>query len=382
MTREEIIHLCDRIATGQASEQDLVTYNSLLDQFGQSGWTDARMGEREEVRAAIKSAIDAALIKSEAPARGKLFRFRHSWWAAAAVLVIAAGGVLYYRGQHPATPPPVAAQQDIKAPTGSRTTLTLGNGRQIILDSVPAGTLAAQGGTTVAKRDSSALSYQPTAGAAPDAAVLFNTLTTAPGGQTRVVLADGSQVWLNTASSLRYPTAFNGADRTVDLKGEAYFEIAPHPARPFFVHVNGSTVAVLGTHFNIMAYTDEAGQQLTLLEGSVRVTKGTAVRVLHPGEQAVVDNGSGQLSVNKDVDEEAVLAWKNGFFEFNGQDIQAVMRQVSRWYNVRVVYDGTPPAGHFFGEVNRTSQVSDVLKIFAKANIRYTISNDQITILH
>ena len=275
----------------------------------------------------------------------------------------------------------IRAKADISAPAGSRTTLTLGNGKQIALDSVPAGSLAMQGGAAVAKRDSAALSYKAITETNGRAPVLYNTLTTARGGQTQVTLADGSRVWLNTASSLKFPTVFTGAERVVDLTGEAYFEITPHPGRPFIVYVNGSRVEVLGTHFNIMAYSDEEDQQTTLLEGAVRVSKGSASHILQPGQQAVLDNRKSTLSINKDVDVEEVLAWKNGLFEFNSLDIQAVLRQVSRWYNVNVVFAGLPPSGHFSGIVSRTSNVSDVLRILEQANIHYTLSGNQITVL-
>jgi ferric-dicitrate binding protein FerR (iron transport regulator) len=277
--------------------------------------------------------------------------------------------------------PVVTVASDIPAPTGSRTTLTLAGGQKITLDSVAAGMLAQQGAATVAKAGGSALSYRVAAKEDQAIPIMYNTLTTARGGQTQVTLADGSKVWLNAASSLRFPTTFSGSDRSVELTGEAYFEIAPRPDRPFIVRVNGTAVEVLGTRFDIMAYTDEEKQQTTLLEGAVRVSRGSTGRLLRPGQQAVLDTAVGTVTVKSDVDEEAVLAWKNGYFEFDGLDIQAVMRQVSRWYNVRIVYQGAPPAGHFFGVVNRTSNVSDVLKIFQQANIHYTISKDQITVL-
>jgi transmembrane sensor len=306
--------------------------------------------------------------------------------AAAGILALAGIGAWWFQQTRQRPAIVIQAKADIPAPTGSRTTLTLGNGRQIVLDSVGAGTLTREGGATVAKQGSAGLSYK----AVPDKAiagnntpmiVLYNTLTTARGGQTQVKLADGSRVWLNTASSLKFPTVFTGANRGVDLTGEAYFEIAPHPNQPFIVRVNGSRVEVLGTHFNIMAYTDEEDQQTTLLEGAVKVSKASASRILQPGQQAVLDNRKSTLSINKDVDAEEVLAWKNGLFEFNGLDIQGVLRQVSRWYDVNVVFAGLPPSGHFSGVVSRTSNVSDVLRIFEQANIHYTISGNQITIL-
>ena len=300
---------------------------------------------------------------------------------AAGILVLAGIGTwwLLQPRQRPAIV--TRTKADIPPPTGSRTILTLGDGKQITLDKVATGTLTREGGAMVVKQDSAGLSYKAVAKTNDMATVLYNTLTTARGGQTRVLLADGSRVWLNTASSLKYPTVFTGQERTVDLDGEAYFEIAPHPNRPFIVHVNGSRIEVLGTQFNIMAYTDEENQQTTLLEGAVRVSSRSASRILQPGQQAILDNGRSTLSINKDVDVEEVLAWKNGLFEFNSLDIQAVMRQVSRWYNVNVVFTGVPPSGHFSGVVSRTSNVSDVLRLFEQANIRYTISGNQITIL-
>lgn len=328
---------------------------------------------------------EAVMVQSEVEPAISLHRRWLRITVAAGILALAGIGAwwLLQSRQRPAIV--TQAKTDIPPPTGSRTTLTLGDGQEIALDSVAAGTLTREGGAMVAKQDSAGLSYKAVAdktnaetnGMAP---VLYNTLTTARGGQTQVLLADGSRVWLNTASSLKFPTIFTGQERAVDLNGEAYFEIAPHPNRPFIVHVNGSRIEVLGTHFNIMAYTDEENQQTTLLEGAVRVSSRSASRILQPGQQAVLDNGKSTLSINKDVDMEEVLAWKNGLFEFNGLDIQAVLRQVSRWYNVSVVFTGAPPSGHFSGVVSRTSNVSDVLKIFEQANIHYSISGKQITI--
>ena len=334
----------------------------------------------------VREKIEARMPDVFAPPAISLHR-RWPRIAVAAGIIVLAGIGAWWLWQPRQRPVIVTqAKADIPPPTGSRTTLTLGDGREIILDSVATGTLTREGGAVVAKQDSAGLSYKAVAdkaiaklnGMAP---VLYNTLTTARGGQTQVLLADGSRVWLNTASSLKFPTIFTGQDRTVDLNGEAYFEIAPHPNRPFIVHVNGSRIEVLGTHFNIMAYTDEENQQTTLLKGAVRVSSRSASRILQPGQQAILDNGKSTLSINKDVDVEEVLAWKNGLFEFNSLDIQAVLRQVSRWYNVSVVFTGAPPSGHFSGVVSRTSNVSDVLRIFEQANIRYTLSGNQITIL-
>jgi transmembrane sensor len=166
--------------------------------------------------------------------------------------------------------------------------------------------------------------------------VLFNTLTTPRGGQFRLALPDGSEVWLNAASSIKYPTAFTGKDRKVEITGEAYFEIAHDASKPFKVRVNGMEVNVLGTHFNINAYHDEAFVNTTLLQGKVSLTKAGAVALLRPGQQARVDN-TRSISVLNNVDVDQVVAWKNGYFSFEKADLQTVMRQIARWYDVDII---------------------------------------------
>ncbi|HEY9259959.1 FecR family protein, partial [Chitinophaga sp.] len=202
--------------------------------------------------------------------------------------------------------------------------------------------------------------------------------------QYQLVLADGSSVWLNAASSVRFPAAFSGNVRRVEITGEAYFEVAPLLRNgkkvPFIVSTHGMEVQVLGTHFNVNAYPDERTIKTTLLEGSVIVTKGKTKQLLKPGEQARLDPGN-NLVLYKDVDTDREIAWKNGYFSFDQADLSSVMRQISRWYDVDIVYAGQVPDRHFGGEISRTSRVSEVLKILEESKVHFKIEEKRIIVL-
>ena len=207
----------------------------------------------------------------------------------------------------------------------------------------------------------------------------YNTLSTPNGGQYQLILPDGSKVWLNASSSIHFPTVFKGNERDVTVTGEVYFEVAKNAAMPFKITVKDMEVQVLGTHFDIMAYDDENAMRTTLLEGSVKVTKGSVNRMLVPGQQSII-NELPDIKV-ADADLEEVMAWKNGLFQFNGLDIQTVMRQISRWYDVDVVYEGKIPTGHFTGVVNRSNDISQVLKIMQAGGVRFKMDGRKLVVL-
>ncbi|HVI45717.1 MAG TPA: FecR domain-containing protein [Chitinophaga sp.] len=306
---------------------------------------------------------------------------RRLWWswAAAAVTIGVLAGCLYYFWKPSTTekpPAPVSLRYHNEvAPGGNKAVLTLSDGSVIQLDDAQNGTLGKQGNAQVVKLRSGQLAYQP-AGTAT--AVSYNTLSTPKGGQYQVALPDGTIVWLNAASSLHYPTAFTGSERTVELTGEGYFEVAPLARQPFHVKVNGADVTVLGTHFNIMAYTNEKTMKVTLLEGAVNVSAGGAARRLIPQQQAVVQNAAISVA-NVDTDQET--AWKNGFFIFDKADIQTVMRQLERWYNIDVTYEGIPPSLRFAGGMQRNLPLTKVLKILEQNQVRFSIEGRHITVL-
>jgi ferric-dicitrate binding protein FerR (iron transport regulator) len=204
----------------------------------------------------------------------------------------------------------------------------------------------------------------------------FNTITAPTGGKYSVVLPDGSRAWLNAESSIRFPTVFAKNERKVSIAGEVYFEITPDKQKPFLVDVRGlQSIKVLGTHFNVNAYGDEAAVTTTLLEGSVVVSaadKNNKTVRLIPGDQASL-SGKGTIQVEKDVNTEGVIAWKNGFFQFEKANIKTVMRQLSRWYNVDVTYEGVASERTFSGKINRSVNASEVLEILQFTGVNFRI---------
>ena len=261
-------------------------------------------------------------------------------------------------------------------PGGDKAVLTLSDGSQIVLDSASNGDLAQQGGSTIIKIGGR-LNY---AANGQSSQVLYNTITTPRGGQYQVELADGSKVWLNAASSLRFPTAFAENVRTVELSGEGYFEVAHDPAKPFYVKVNDLEVQVVGTHFNINGYANEPAVKTTLLEGRVRVKNSRKHVFLNPGQQAVVSAAQDDLRIIDDVDVEEVVAWKNGRFLFNSTDLEAIMRQAARWYDADVQYEGKT-AETFSGSLPRTENITQLLKIMeATEKVSFRIQGKEIMV--
>lgn len=241
-------------------------------------------------------------------------------------------------------------------PGSNKATLTLANGSTIVLNDEQNGELAEQGNTKVLKLNGR-ITYQPADSGVGQ--VLYNTISTPRGGQYQVVLSDGTSVWLNSESSLRFPTAFAGKERNVGISGEAYFEVAKNKAVPFGVSVNGATVQVLGTHFNVEAYQDEAVLKTTLLEGAVRFIAGNNMVMLKPGQQAQLKE-NGNVNVLSEVDVDKVVAWKNGYFVFDGADLNTIAKQLSRWYDVEVV--GTNEIDDkFYAEIPRNTKLPEVL---------------------
>jgi transmembrane sensor len=263
------------------------------------------------------------------------------------------------------------------APGGSKAMLTLADGSTIVLDDAQNGTLAQQGKTKVLKLDGK-LAYNSTKTGVEE--ILYNTISTPRGGEYQVVLPDGSQVWLNAASSLRFPTSFSGKERAVEITGEAYFEVAKKTNMPFVVKVNSAEIRVLGTHFNIMAYDEEALVKTTLLEGSVQFTSGSNQAILKPGQQSQLVN-NGQLKVMDNVNLEEVMAWKNGMFHFERMDIETLMRQISRWYDVEVFYQDHNIEEKFIADIPRNTNLSDVLKALElTGKVQFTVEGKKVIV--
>ena len=261
-------------------------------------------------------------------------------------------------------------------PGGNHAVLVLANGSVILLDSSRNGTVSAQGNIIITKKASGQLVYTSN-GQASSSESGFNTLKTPRGGQYQVILPDGTKVWLNAASSLKYPAFFATNDRKVELNGEAYFEVAKNPKSPFRVTVNGKPgVEVLGTHFNIMAYPDESFMATTLLEGRVKVGS----TILKPGQQANVEFAEQKIQVVNDIDVNEIIAWKNGKTSFKDASIQTIMRAVSRWYDVDISYEGKIPDKRFKGGLPRDANLSDLLSVLEQSGIHFRVEGKKITV--
>ncbi|NBB30070.1 FecR family protein [Cellulophaga sp. BC115SP] len=268
-------------------------------------------------------------------------------------------------------------QHDV-LPGGDKAVLTLDDGSKVVLDNSANGSLGKQGETDIRKTQSGKVVYE--GGQVAVAKPMFNTLTTPKGGQYQVVLSDGTKVWLNAASSLRFPTAFTGNERRVEMTGEVYFEVAKNPKMPFKVITQGQEVEVLGTHFNVMAFQNEKVIKTTLLEGSVKVSNNEKTAVLQPGQQSKVGINSNIFRTVNDVNIEEELAWKNGYFQFNDASLEQVMRQIERWYDVDIEYVGKIPNEHFTGKLPRNTNLSNVLKILSMSEVEFKIEGKKIII--
>jgi len=262
---------------------------------------------------------------------------------------------------------------------GNNAVLTTSDGRTIILDSMQNGTLTQQGNTIINKQGGT-LIYKVSTLSKSHSPVVYNTLSAPRGGQYAVVLSDGSKVWLNSVTTLHFPTAFTGSERVVELTGEAYFEVAKNKEKPFLVKVGNMQVKVLGTHFNIKAYSDENVIKTSLLEGSVNITRGNATGLLRPGEQALVNKEEDKIDITK-ANLDNVMAWRNGMFQFEGADITEIMREISRWYNVDIEYADKVPLRHFEGKISKNAQLSDVLRILELSNVKFIVKDNKIIVL-
>lgn len=366
---EHFLRLLERYYTGTANADEIEfvdTYLRLLEHRVPVP-VDFEL-KKDSIYIDIKHQLLESLAKSNEEATVRAVRpLRSYWWAAASVAVfLLAGGYVFFKNYRETKAPAVVALADLP-PGKNGAVLTLANGRQVLLDSMNNGEAVAQTG---ARMQNGALLYDSAATNTPQG---NNTVYTPKGRQFQIVLPDGTKVWLNAASSLTYPVAFSKEERLVKVSGEAYFEVSQEAHRPFKVKVNDRTeIQVLGTSFNINAYYDEAGIYATLLNGSIKVVNGERGRQLRPGQQGVIGAGSRDVTV-QNVNTENVVAWKNGSFAFVDADIESVMRQLSRWYDITVTYEGEIPQGKFSGEIDRSLTLTQVLKGLAITRIHYQL---------
>ncbi|MDI9364421.1 MAG: FecR domain-containing protein [Flavobacterium sp.] len=296
-------------------------------------------------------------------------------WAAAAIVLLVAGTYVASKFTTTNTEPLVNVNAISVQPGTNKAVLQLDNGQQVVLDVAKDSTVKNSNGV-VLQIHNAALVYEQEPKAV---AVSFNTLITPKGSQYQLILPDGSKVWLNAASSIRFPTAFTGATRQVTLTGEAYFEVAKNAKQPFIVQANDMTIQVLGTHFNVMAYNDEAAMATTLLEGSVKVQQQGQAAMLVPGKQALVTAKNIQL---QDADVEQATAWKDGYFSFDKVTISTIMRDIARWYDVEIGFEGKLSGSRFKGGIRRSAQLSQVLKVLELSGMRFKVDGKKIIVLN
>ncbi|MBL7736094.1 MAG: FecR domain-containing protein [Chitinophagaceae bacterium] len=320
-------------------------------------------------------------------------------WAAAAVVVFAVATialVVFTSRRSDGHAEFVSAPDaDVSAPVSSKAMITLADGSAVSLDSLNNGLLAEQGGVRLLKLDDGQIAYKPSEGETTRE-VQYNALYNPRGSKViDMTLSDGSHVWLNAGSSITYPVAFVGNDRKVSIKGEAYFEVAVDASKPFFVTKGDIEVKVLGTHFNVNAYDDEKDIRVTLLEGSVKVSrhaepdpapkaqagkdkKGGSV-TLRPGQQALATGE--QVVAKSDVDLDVVMAWKNGLFQFDYTPMDVVLKELSRWYNVDVVYEKGVPDIKLWGEMKRDLTLTQALKGLVKIGVKFRIDGKKLIVM-
>lgn len=352
-------------ANADAIRADIM--ETLYGEAPDAGWTDSDAGNA--LTAIFRDGQEDARHLRVVTRRKQVYRLV----AAALVTGILATGI--YLAVPEKKAPPVIAKRSVLVPGSNKAMLTLADGTTIPLDSANNGALAQQGNTQIVNANG-ALSYKAGGNASE---VMYNTVVTPHGGQYQLTLADGSQVWLNAASSIRFPTAFIGKERVVEISGEAYFEIAAKAGQPFNVKVNDMQVKVLGTSFNIMAYTDEQSVRTTLVTGAVQLTHGSNTSLLKPGLQASLTKDKG--FVISEADLEQTLAWKEGRFRFRNTNIKAIMRQLSRWYNMEVDYKGDVSEINLSGVISRREEADKLLKALETTQmVHFEVAGHRVTV--
>ena len=369
--------ILEKIRNGTLTEEERILVESWYIQMeGRESFElppEAIVATLEEIRAGIRT--EGLVVRN---------RNWHSWYYVAAAVLFA--GFIYFayrptteRNTHLAK---IIAKQDFD-PGTDKATLTRSDGSKVELGTgIEVGKLDGEAQSFILNKPGK-LIYKSRQYNLPSSETIYNQINTPKGGQYKLVLSDGTQVWLNAASSLRFPIRFDGQEREVELSGEAYFEVSKMHI-PFIVRTRSQEIKVLGTHFDVNCYDDETSTKTTLLEGSVQVRvlqpeKKTQISeaMLRPGQQSVLDSES--LTV-RPVDVQEEVAWKNGSISFVNADIQSIMRQVSRWYNVDVVYSGEIPMRLFTGSISRNAKLSELLTIFKLSKINFSIKGRQLTV--
>lgn len=365
--RQLYTQLVQRYLTNTATKEELDLFFHLLEQ----GKLDAYL---QEAPLDVNKATPVSPMAAEEKKLARSYKMLR-YVVAASLLLAVLTGFLLYQGDKPVSEKQIAQSATLlpqAAPGTKKAILTLSNGQSIQLGSASQNII--DGGAAITT-DNNAVVYKPK----EVTAVVYNTVATPKGGEYQVTLPDGTTVWLNAETSLRYPTSFTGSERRVELKGEAYFEVAKNAAQPFIVQSGDATIKVLGTHFNIMAYGDEPVLKTTLAEGSVALAKSGNQKILKPGQGGSIANGSDEILVAS-TDVEQDLAWKNGNFYFQKTELSTIMKQLARWYDLEIRYAGAVPKKRFVGKISRYTNLSDVLDVLRLSDIKFSMTGKTLTV--
>lgn len=387
ISRDEFEHLFDYLR----SEDDDDSINYAIDQeLGKmkqcASLTD---GEKDAIFQNIVTNDKFGQEPVSESSGNHLVRAWYQVGVAASILAMLTVGLYFYTNRTIDTQLVLSESQNIKEkpiikPGGDKAVLTLSDGSKIILEDAKKGLLANQAGVSIQKTADGELLYSfaknlnSVSEALPEE-VIYNKIETPYGGKYQINLPDGSKVWLNSASTLRFPALFSGNTREVELNGEAYFDVAKNPNKPFKVITKDQIVEVLGTQFNINSYSDEETFKTTLIEGSVKIIYKDRVVLLSPGQQFQPNMKSSKVI---EADTEEVTAWKNGYFLFKDEDIRSIMRKISRWYNVEVNYSGNIPDVGFGGNISRSKDINEVLNVLQLTNaVHFKVEERRITVM-
>lgn len=383
MDKATFLEILSKYNQGKASGQEIDLLESYYGLFEveENILDGMELSEKQQLKQQISVAIT-----QQVPVRAKLKFWQNSkWLSAAAVLVIVFSiGIFLLKkeGPHKIVVNNAPASLVRIKPGGNQAILTLADGSNIGLNDEGQGTILSQRGLEVTRNGAGEIAYR----ANDDLVPTTNVIATPRGGQYQLVLDDGTKVWLNAQSSIKFPTRFAGETRTVNITGEVYFEVAKNKDKPFLVRTPNQQIEVLGTQFNVNTYTDEITEKTTLIEGSIkvaRIRKGIAEKdsdkLLKPGQEASLTGKSDLITIGI-ADTEAAISWKNGYFKFDKADIQMVMRQISRWYNVDVKYVGEMSNDLFVGKIKRSEDIGDVLRILERSKINTSIKGRTIII--
>ncbi|NHA03678.1 DUF4974 domain-containing protein [Mucilaginibacter sp. HC2] len=382
MTREQAQDLLNRSQLGECTAEE----QALLDRwyFHEAAKQEATDGPGDVME---EERLIWNRILQKIPEDNNTRYFKRRYSIAAAVILFCFASGAYFLLKRPVVDNLKAKRQLLKndiAPGGNKAVLTLANGTRIILDDAKNGSISQNTSVKVTKTSNGVLIYhfnKNISGKNIAAYSAINTITTPRGGQYQIVLEDGTRVWLNSASYIKFPEAFIDKNRQVELSGEAYFEVAKNKAKPFIVKANGTEVQVFGTHFNVNAYADNSNIATTLLEGSVSMTYAGATVMLKPGQQGVT-NKAGEPIKTGFVDAEEVMAWKNGLFIFHDQSIANIMKQVSRWYDVDVEYKDGVQNKEFGGTISKYKNITELLNnIQLTQTIHYKLEGRRVIIM-